>query len=138
MAKCFCVVKPQGEARPGWKVLRVLNNLCGVSKCDYTSSEQICAYLKTQLSTQNLPSMSDSWAMPDVLPTATTDLSVVCELPLYAVDEMVRRAPALQKTQDALSAQGLHINQQQAQDLGLTAEQAATVTQNGVSVQLDV
>ena len=33
--------KPLGEARPGWKVLRVLGNLAGVADFDYQSSEEV-------------------------------------------------------------------------------------------------
>ena len=33
--------KPPGEARPGWKVLRVLGNLAGVADFDYQSSEEV-------------------------------------------------------------------------------------------------
>ena len=35
------VVKPLGEARPAWKVLRVLGNLLGIAGFDYDSSEQV-------------------------------------------------------------------------------------------------
>src|ERR1700693_6449665 len=34
-------VKPLGEARPAWKVLRVLGNLLGLSGFDYETSEAI-------------------------------------------------------------------------------------------------
>ncbi len=33
--------KPLGEARPGWKVLRVLGNLAGIADFDYQSSEEV-------------------------------------------------------------------------------------------------
>src|SRR2546427_5268231 len=35
------VVKPLAEARPGWKVLRVLANLLGVQGVDYETSQEI-------------------------------------------------------------------------------------------------
>ena len=35
------VVKPQGETRPGWKVLRVLGNVLGLSGFDFMSSEAV-------------------------------------------------------------------------------------------------
>ncbi|MHB1293176.1 MAG: NADH-quinone oxidoreductase subunit NuoG, partial [Sulfuricella sp.] len=37
------VVKPLGETRPGWKVLRVLGNLMEVAGFDYDSAEQVRA-----------------------------------------------------------------------------------------------
>ena len=36
-------VKPLGEARPGWKVLRVLGNLLGLPDFDYTRAEDVRA-----------------------------------------------------------------------------------------------
>jgi NADH-quinone oxidoreductase subunit G len=36
-------VKPLGETRPGWKVLRVLGNLMEVAGFDYDSAEQVRA-----------------------------------------------------------------------------------------------
>ncbi len=38
---CAGAAKPLGEARPGWKVLRVLGNLAGVAQFDYQSSEEV-------------------------------------------------------------------------------------------------
>ena len=38
---CAGAAKPLGEARPGWKVLRVLGNLAGVVDFDYQSSEEV-------------------------------------------------------------------------------------------------
>src|SRR5690606_3410345 len=41
--------KPLGDARPGWKVLRVLGNLLGLAGFEYTSSEQIVEELRAQI-----------------------------------------------------------------------------------------
>ena len=35
------VVKPLGETRPGWKILRVLGNLLALDGFEYESSEQV-------------------------------------------------------------------------------------------------
>ena len=40
--------KPLGEARPGWKVLRVLGNLAGVANFDYQSSEEVREELRAR------------------------------------------------------------------------------------------
>ncbi len=39
-------VAPQGEARPGWKVLRVLGNMLHVPGFDYVSSEDVLKELR--------------------------------------------------------------------------------------------
>ena len=35
------MTKPAGESRPGWKILRVLGNLCGLAGFEYLSSEEV-------------------------------------------------------------------------------------------------
>jgi NADH-quinone oxidoreductase subunit G len=41
--------RPVGEARPGWKVLRVLGNLLNLSGFEYTSSEEITEEVRAQI-----------------------------------------------------------------------------------------
>ncbi len=41
--------KPFGAARPAWKVLRVLGNLCGLSGFDYVASEEVLAEVQGRL-----------------------------------------------------------------------------------------
>ena len=38
--------QPLGEARPGWKVLRVLGNLLNLERFDYQSSEEVLAEVR--------------------------------------------------------------------------------------------
>jgi NADH-quinone oxidoreductase subunit G len=45
------VVKPLGDARPAWKVLRVLGNLLGLQGFEQTSSEEVRAQALGDLST---------------------------------------------------------------------------------------
>ena len=52
VAQSFTAAVPaQGEARPGWKILRVLGNLFELSGFDYVSSEEV----KDQISPDDLP-----------------------------------------------------------------------------------
>ncbi len=85
-------IKPLGEARPGWKVLRVLGNVLDVEGFDYDSAEQVRDELRA------LPGQAHPAATPptrEIQPDAT---GRVADVPMYGGDPIVRRSPALQRT----------------------------------------
>jgi NADH-quinone oxidoreductase subunit G len=85
-------IRPLGQARPGWKVLRVLGNLLALEGFEYDSSEQVRDELR-QL-------VDDSPAVVR-LPARQIEQSgeaTVASVPIYRTDAIVRRAPALQAT----------------------------------------
>lgn len=97
------VVMPLGETRPAWKVLRVLGNLLGLGGFDYDSAEDVKREAlagKEEISNKinNLYDYSD---IGEVVRAESGDLQRIAEVPIYAADAIVRRAPALQKTRDA-------------------------------------
>jgi len=96
------VVKPLGETRPAWKVLRVLANLLGVPGFDFDSSEEVLNQVsglpptdRTHLTTELLNNTTK--AAVDLTPAAV--VPVVASI--YALDGTVRRAASLQRTADA-------------------------------------
>ncbi|HEX4583230.1 MAG TPA: NADH-quinone oxidoreductase subunit NuoG [Burkholderiaceae bacterium] len=93
---------PHGEARPGWKVLRVLGNLLGLAGFDYESPEEV--------RDAALPAVPSAWLSnelgvgPPVLSTRApggADAERIADVPIYWTDSLVRRASSLQKTADA-------------------------------------
>ena len=94
------VVKPLGDARPGWKVLRVLGNLLGLPGFDQETVEEVRAQALGNLDT--LPQRLDnSSAAVFVVTPAATGLQRISDVPIYAADATVRRAHSLQLTADA-------------------------------------
>ena len=94
------VVRPAGDARPGWKVLRVLGNLLGMSDFDFDTAEQVRdAALPSDLSAR----LSNHTSAPVATAPAHAGkgLQRIAEVPIYAADPIVRRAPSLQMTADA-------------------------------------
>ncbi|MFZ6747378.1 NADH-quinone oxidoreductase subunit NuoG [Undibacterium sp. Ren11W] len=95
------VVKPLGETRPAWKVLRVLGNLLGLDGFEFETSEAIrdavlgkdIKDISTKLN--NFSSVQPSLANP------TVGLERVSDVPIYSTDAIVRRSESLQKTADA-------------------------------------
>ncbi len=96
------VVRPLGDTRPGWKVLRVLGNLMGLSGFEFDSSQQVltAAVGEAVVQSGHVPSER----LSNVTDTAI-DLSANVGEPvsasLYQLDGLVRRAPSLQLTADA-------------------------------------
>jgi NADH-quinone oxidoreductase subunit G len=96
-------VTPVGETRPGWKILRMLGNVLGLDGFAQSSVEEIRTELN--LTTIEPSSQLSDWQMPEAGPTAVEAaqrdaLWRIAEVPLYATDTLVRRAPALQASSD--------------------------------------
>jgi NADH-quinone oxidoreductase subunit G len=132
------VAMPPGEARPAWKVLRVLGNLLDIPGFDYTDSAQITEELRAQVGDKQADT-ADAWKMPESLPAPTQadGLQRIGEWPIYAVDALTRRASALQNTQDARSAQGIHLHPGELARLNLSAGQKVKLRGNGETVELE-
>lgn len=87
------VVKPLGETRPAWKVLRVLGNLLGLPGFDFESSQDVLAAATAKPA--NLSNTTQ--AAINVAATAAEPVTAS----IYQLDGLVRRAPSLQLTADA-------------------------------------
>ena len=96
------VVKPLGETRPAWKVLRVLANLLTLPGFDFESAQDV---LKQIQGVQGAVVSADRLGNAT---QATLDLSGVGAAPvvasIYQLDGLVRRASSLQLTADARQA----------------------------------
>ena len=95
------VVKPLGETRPAWKVLRVLANLMNLPGFDFESSldvlKQIPGTDLVQLPADRLSNQSDA----SVTVPAQLSSPVPAVASIYQLDSLVRRATSLQLTADA-------------------------------------
>ncbi len=102
------VVKPLGETRPAWKVLRVLGTLLQLPGFDFATSEEVraAALGDTAEIDRRLQARSSGTASegPARSQTAALGYQRVTDVPIYATDALVRRAPPLQETADANAA----------------------------------
>ncbi|GAP35580.1 NADH-quinone oxidoreductase subunit NuoG [Piscinibacter sakaiensis] len=134
------VVKPLGEARPGWKVLRVLANQLGLPGFDFETSEEVKAeaLAKPALLPSRLHNRAPQAAEALRLPAAPADgaLERLAELPIYASDVLVRRAPSLQATADARQAPQAAVSAALAARLGLADGDEVRVGQGDAAVVL--
>jgi NADH-quinone oxidoreductase subunit G len=96
--------KPLGESRPAWKVLRVLGNLLNLPAFDYVSSDQIADEVRRQVGEASVAAPKPvARILQSKLALAAP--STLHDVPLYQVDAIVRRSPALQETSEAQRAQ---------------------------------
>ena len=130
------VVAPYAEARPAWKVLRVLGNLFQCDGFDYVSSEEILTEIRGKLANIK-PNNSISWRCPSSIAADTNKVVRIAEIQTYAWDSLQRRAQALQSTPDAYPA-AIRINEKLAKRLGLADGDRASATQNSAKVVLPV
>ncbi len=95
------VARPQGEARPAWKVLRVLGNLLEVAGFDYESSEQV----RDEVLGANAEFVSglDNTVKSGALNLSSDAAGVerIADVPIHFADPLARRASSLQRTRDA-------------------------------------
>ena len=131
------VVRPHGDARPAWKVLRVLGNVLNLEGFDYETSEAVrnevlgsasgfVAGLDNHLN-------GASVSMPS---QAFSGLQRVADVPVNFADAMARRSPALQQTADSV-APTARIHPDTLAELGLTCGVQVTVRQGaGVATLL--
>jgi NADH-quinone oxidoreductase subunit G len=97
------VVRPLGETRPAWKVLRVLGNLLGLAGFAYNSAEEVRHEVlgAAEDVSARLDNQLTALSFDDVTATAREGLERIAEVPPYAADALVRRARSLQQTRDA-------------------------------------
>ena len=89
------VVKPLGETRPAWKVLRVLGSMLHVPGFAFETIDEVRAHAIPADVTALLSNVCS--AHVDVSPAAGQPASAA----IYQLDSLVRRAPSLQLTADA-------------------------------------
>jgi NADH-quinone oxidoreductase subunit G len=99
------IANPVGEARPTWKVLRVIGNLIDAPGFEYVTSEEVLAEFREQLGdVQPDNSYRGDTAMALASGADAPDADI--EIPIYSIDPFVRRARALQLTEAARRARG--------------------------------
>jgi NADH-quinone oxidoreductase subunit G len=94
------VVPPLADARPAWKVLRVLGSMLGIAGFEFNGVHEVRAELPTEADIA--AGLSNATAAEIVKPTLVFDgVERVTDVPIYFADPLVRRAMSLQKTPDA-------------------------------------
>ncbi len=129
---------PPGEARPTWKVLRVLGNAAGVPEFDWMATEEIVAELHLEL--DGVVACNNHYAGTVGRDTKSCVSTVaegvfqrIGDVEMYRVDPLVRRAQALQAT---IPPAAVQLNPQDAANMDVVAGDTLKVSQGAVTITL--
>ena len=133
---------PMGEARPGWKVLRVLANQLSVSGFDFIDLNDVNLEMENTNSgkTFEYPHHIEI-AMPnkDSDQDSSKLFHRIMDVPIYRVDPLVRRSNALQKTADNSIKPIASLNAEQAREFNLRdGTLMNVVTPEGAGISIEV
>jgi NADH-quinone oxidoreductase subunit G len=124
------VVPSLGDARPAWKVLRVLGNLLGLPGFSQDSAEQVRAEALGDAAGLAARLDNRGPALPNTAVAERPALERIADVPIYAADALVRRAESLQLTADA-RAPVASLPSALFAELGLKAGDPVRVNQGG-------
>jgi NADH-quinone oxidoreductase subunit G len=128
-------VNALGDARPGWKVLRVLGNLLGIAGFDFDTIDQVrAACLEGGDIASRLSNRVRTVTAPSSSPVS--GIQRIADVPAYFADPLVRRSPPLQKTKQA-RAPTARVNARTMQALGVSAGQPLLANGARIDVSLD-
>ena len=88
-----------GSSRPGWKILRVLGNLLELDGFEQISSEQVRDGLRDRLGEISVDNLQHGEVTD--MDHAADEQQGTAGVSMYSIDNIVRRAVALQQTDDA-------------------------------------
>lgn len=133
--------KSPGEARPAWKILRVLGNKLGVKGFDYVSSTDVRDELReiydAACAVTNSFEVSGIYVKSDA--TDENQIQRIGCVAEYGGDSLQRRATALQKSTPEQNA--VHLNETLIKSLGMDSFENSfdvLVEQDGVSTTMSV
>jgi len=95
------VASPVGEARPAWKILRVLGNMFDLGGFDFNSAFEVRDALQAKLGGLELVTDYRGSVSLNLAPEAP---HAYLDMPAYANDSIVRRSVPLQNTRTATEA----------------------------------
>ena len=133
------VVRPRGEARPAWKVLRVIGSMLGLAGFEFETIDDLRSQIG--ITADALKSRLDNRTDVAISVAARNDaggngaLERVADVPIHFADPIARRAPSLQMTPDA-KPPTVRMNANVLQRLGLSADIAVRVRQGDGAVVL--
>ncbi len=114
-------VEPFAEARPGWKILRVLGNFLNLAGFDYITIDQVTGEAAPDASAGlSHDRRLNGSGSPRGAVSEPDSLEMISEHSIYAADSVVRRAGALQQTADAVRAAQAHVHPVDMHRLGLS------------------
>ena len=129
-------VKPLGDSRPAWKVLRALGSLLNLDGFLFNLPEEVLGEALDENYCTRLSNRATSNAIAHGSSAPMNGLERITDVNIYAGDPIVRRSSALQLTRDAKRGNQAGLNQHLFSQLGLKEGDAVRVSQGDHSVDL--
>ena len=126
---------PPGDARPAWKIFRVLAQELQLDGFGYNSPEEVTKELQSQCTSVTLNNITQFSSVPAFYAPSGESLLRAGETPIYATDPIVRRSQPLQKSMDGKQAYA-SMSERQASSLSVADGEMVSVRQNGTAVSL--
>jgi NADH-quinone oxidoreductase subunit G len=129
-------VKPLGDSRPAWKVLRVLGGLLSLNGFLFNMPEEVLGEALDDGYCTRLNNKSSSSVVTNANSSSANGLERLADVNIYAGDQVVRRSPALQNTRDAKRGNQAGLGKNIFTELGLKEGDAVRITQDSQSVEM--
>ena len=129
-------VKPLGDCRPAWKVLRVLGGLLNLDGFLYNAPEEVLGEALGDNYVSRLSNQATINTLANGNLAPFSGLERVSDVNSYAGDQIVRRAPALQLTRDAKRGNQVGLGQALFTELNLKEGDVVRVAQGNQSVDM--
>jgi NADH-quinone oxidoreductase subunit G len=129
-------VKPLGDSRPAWKVLRALGSLLDLDGFLFNLPEEVLGEALDESYCTRLSNKTTINTITHGSSTPTSGLERIADVNIYAGDQIVRRSSALQLTRDAKRGNQAGLNSILFAELGLKEGEAVRVSQGGQSVDM--
>ena len=126
-------VRPMGDARPAWKVLRVLGTILGLPGFDFETAEQVRDACLAGRDVSKLLS-NGIFGIKENQQTIS-GIQRIADVPIYFADPLARRSAPLQKTHDARAPMAW-MNGKLLQSLGVVPGNSVLVKQGQNQVKL--
>ena len=127
-------VKPLGDSRPAWKVLRVLGGLLNLDGFLYNLPEEVLGEALGDNYCTRLSNQSTANAVSSGNATAAAGLERMADVNIYAGDPIVRRSSVLQLTRDAKRGNQVGLGQKLCSEFGLKEGDLVQVSQGNQTV----
>jgi len=129
------ITAPPGDARPAWKIFRVLADELELEGFGFESPESVTKELQAQCGSIELSNLTSFSEAPKYQAPIKADMLRAGESPMYSVDPIVRRSQPLQKSLDGKQAFA-SMAASQMDKLSLKDGDSVSVKQNGAVVSL--
>ncbi len=131
-------VKPLGDSRPAWKVLRVLGGLMDLDGFLLNMPEEVLGEALSENYCAKLDNRSNLNALSNADLLCSASLERLADVNIYAGDQIVRRSSALQLTRDAKRGNQVGLGKKVYEELGLKEGDVVRVTQDNQTVDMPV